>query len=84
MGGGDGVDLCGQRQVFVGHPAGVVGGQGEAHPAPADVDVGMMVGFLGRLRHVDDDRDAGKETRGADGAFDALGASGPSGSFFQG
>ena len=43
-----------------------VGGEHQVEPAPADVDVGVMVEFLGRLRDHDDPLDGSRERRRLD------------------
>ena len=47
-GAGQGFDLGGEGEVVVGQAALAVGRQRQAHLVPADVDVGVMVGRLGR------------------------------------
>ena len=55
------VDDTGQRQVEEREAARVVRREGEAHGVPADVDVGVMVGRLGRSPDGVDEGEGGRE-----------------------
>ena len=55
------VDGPGQGEVQQGEAARVVGREGEPHGVPADVDVGVVVGRLGRGADGVDERERGGE-----------------------
>ena len=59
--GAQAVDGAGERQVEQRDPARVVRGQRQAHRVPADVDVGVVVGRLGRRADGVDELEGGGE-----------------------
>src|SRR3954453_22430977 len=71
------VDPPGQFDVVRRHAAGAVRRNGEAHGAPADVDVGMMVHLLRDISDGANKLDGSRKRRALDGALNAVGVTGP-------
>ena len=62
----------GQRGVAVGEPAGVVAGEAHVQAPVAEVEVGMVVGRLGRVGDLADEGDRVDEGRGHEPGLDPL------------
>ena len=77
------VDLLGDLEVEVGEAAFAVGGKPERHLAVADVDVGMMVVFLGDLGDAVDELDGLGKVIELENAFNMLFVVVPVGQFLE-
>ena len=71
------VDRAGQVDVLAGDAAGRVGGEGEGQRPPADVDVRVVVGRLGRLGDPVDHGDRGREAGQLGGPGDPVRTAAP-------
>src|SRR3954469_19307759 len=79
----EGVDLLGKVEVHLGQAAFGLGAEDHAHLVVADVDVRMMVGLLGELRHAVHEVDSLREVFELERAFDVLAFNFPSGEVFE-
>ncbi len=73
------VDGGSEGEVFFGEAAGVVGDEGEADAAVADVDVGMVAGLLSGGAYAIDEGEGGGEVGKAEGAGEFAGLDAPGG-----
>src|SRR4029453_17287469 len=77
------LDAGGELEVAVGQPTLGVAGEGQGDLVPADVDVGVVAGRLGRVGDLGDERDRVSEVLAHEGLEDLVAAPLPTGQALQ-